>query len=357
MSSLSYITPPPSVPTTRHPSVTLDSSIIELALKSIAPTSLSVHVDATPDSPQTRPLHPYGYSKHSFPRAAPCSLPHFSDLNETLFSPRTPGKHAISYSNAYKPRLKSSAPSSPHPHGPPLYSCPLKTSRDELDESPAPGSPNARADKRRRTRKVASASGDRDSIGSNGMGESPDGGDDQYAQQGQGQKRMSGSLAPIKPIGFAAARENRRESGGMAGEPALPSPVVMGFDFQKVDDDQLKTVSSHPLHQELAADSQVRDTISIKSQQEALIAQRRRDLAASTPNTPKEMTFKGWQPKEATAPPSAAPLSGSGSGSVGKRRDKTRDKVERMSINTAGGDKDAPPGSKVGFSARYGESS
>jgi hypothetical protein len=246
----------------------------------------------------------------------------------------------------------------------------IKTNRDELDDSPAPASPNQRAAKRIRTRKVpstASASGERGdspsvgSTGGGGPGESPGSVDaehqTQYAstqhQQAQPQLRRVSGLAPIKPIGFAASRENRRESGGLAGEPALPSPVVMGFDFQKVDDDQLKTVSHHPSLQVPFANRQVRDTISIKSQQEALIAQRRRDLAASTPNTPKELTFKGWQPKEADrAPSSAAPVSASASGSVGRRRDKTRDKVERMSIVTAGGDKDVPPGSKVSFSSK-----
>lgn len=117
-----------------------------------------------------------------------------------------------------------------------------------MDESPAPGSPNPRADKRRRTRKAAPTSNpDRaDSpMGSAvGTGESPGSvGGEQYPPQGQPQQRRVSGLAPIKPIGFAASRENRRESGGGVGDSALPSPVVMGFDFQKVDEDQLKTVS------------------------------------------------------------------------------------------------------------------
>lgn len=45
----------------------------------------------------------------------------------------------------------------------------------------------------------------------------------------------------------------------------------------------------------------------------------------------------------------------SGAGSVGRRRDKTRDKVERMSIVTAGGgDKDSMvPGSQVSAVVEY----
>ncbi|ORY27749.1 hypothetical protein BCR39DRAFT_536941 [Naematelia encephala] len=123
------------------------------------------------------------------------------------------------------------------------------------------------------------------------------------------------TLAPIKPIGFAASREARREEG----DRSVPSPVVMGFDFKAIDGDQLKTV---------------RDTISIKEQQQALIAQRRREVAASQPSTPKELTFKGWTPKE------------SKDIGVGRRREKTRDKVERLSIVTSASEKDIVPGSK-----------
>ncbi|WWD22098.1 hypothetical protein CI109_106587 [Kwoniella shandongensis] len=138
----------------------------------------------------------------------------------------------------------------------------------------------------------------------------------------------AGRLAPIKPIGFAASREARREDG-IEGS-AIPSPVVMGFDFKAIDEDQLKTV---------------RDTISIKEQQQALIAARRRGVTGSTPNTPKEISFKGWTPKDQTeGRESAAPSSGGGG--VGTRREKTRDKVEKMSIVTSTTDKDVVPGSK-----------
>lgn len=88
---------------------------------------------------------------------------------------------------------------------------------------------------------------------------------------------------------------------------------------------------------------QVRETISIMEQQQALIAKRRRENESSTPNTPKELTFKGWQPKEDRS--GSGPGSGSG---VGRRREKTRDKVERMSINTSARDQDIVPSSKVG---------
>ncbi|GFZ46629.1 hypothetical protein JCM24511_03849 [Saitozyma sp. JCM 24511] len=130
--------------------------------------------------------------------------------------------------------------------------------------------------------------------------------------------RSRANLPPIKPIGFAQSRESRDDGQ----DHPIPSPVVMGFDFKMIDDQQLRTVS------------RVRDTISIKEQQQALIAQRRRDLAASTPSTPKELTFKGWQPKDPEKQ------------GVGRRREKTRDKVESLSIVTSASDKDVVPGSK-----------
>ena len=143
-------------------------------------------------------------------------------------------------------------------------------------------------------------------------------------------------LPPINP-GFAASRESRRED---RGDLLIPSPVVMGFDFKTVDEEQLKTVGStdqaqRKTSQAEAIRSQVRDTISIKEQQQALIAQRRKEVAASTPSTPKELTFKGW------VHPDQKP-------SVGKRREKTKDKVEAMTIITNTGDRDVVPGSKVG---------
>ncbi|WVW78574.1 hypothetical protein I302_100530 [Kwoniella bestiolae CBS 10118] len=152
--------------------------------------------------------------------------------------------------------------------------------------------------------------------------------------------RNGSTLAPIKPIGFAAAREARKD-----GSQALPSPVVMGFDFKTIDEDQLKTV---------------RDTISIKEQQQALIAARRQQVAQSQPSTPKELTFKGWAPKDphsenpiptpresfsTAAGPSGPPPPLSGGG-VGRRREKTRDKVEKMSILTSATERDVVPGSK-----------
>jgi len=131
----------------------------------------------------------------------------------------------------------------------------------------------------------------------------------------------------------------------------------MGFDFKQIDEDQLKTVGfASPCDQVNQAEAvrlQVRDTISIREQQQALIAQRRKDVVASTPATPKELTFKGWQPKDPDRLSSTGPLSsGGGSGGVGKRREKTRDKVEGMTINTGMHDKEGVLGSKVSQDSR-----
>lgn len=137
-------------------------------------------------------------------------------------------------------------------------------------------------------------------------------------QQPPSSSKRPSTLAPIQPIGFAASREARRDGDNDVNR-AIPSPVVLGFDFKSVDEEQMKTV---------------RDTISIKEQQQALIAQRRKEMAASQPTTPRELTFKGWTPKDPEKR------------GVGARREKTRDKVERMSIVTTATDKDVVPGSK-----------
>ena len=152
-------------------------------------------------------------------------------------------------------------------------------------------------------------------------------------------RRMPPTLAPIKPIGFAQSREYRREGS----YHPIPSPEVMGFDFKAIDEGQLRTVGlangqSIINNQAEHIRLQVRDTISIKEQQQALIAARRREVAASTPATPKELTFKGWQPKDPDRLPS---------GGVGKRREKTRERVEGLTIITNAIDRDHVPGSKV----------
>lgn len=54
----------------------------------------------------------------------------------------------------------------------------------------------------------------------------------------------SANPAANPPMGFAANREARREEGyDVYG--AVPSPVVMGFDFKTIDGEQLKTVIHH----------------------------------------------------------------------------------------------------------------
>ncbi|WVQ74078.1 hypothetical protein IAR50_003662 [Cryptococcus sp. DSM 104548] len=138
-----------------------------------------------------------------------------------------------------------------------------------------------------------------------------------------------------KPIGFAAAREARREEGyDVYG--LVPSPVVMGFDFKSVEGEQLKTV---------------RESLSIKEQQQALIAARRKEAEAaanSGPSTPRDPSVA---PARETQPPkmasdSAMNLAVPTSGSVGKRREKAKDKVDKMTIVTGPLGKDAVPGSR-----------
>ncbi|WRT64867.1 uncharacterized protein IL334_001803 [Kwoniella shivajii] len=228
---------------------------------------------------------------------------------------------------------------------PALSTIPDRSGGEDGEDEEDDGS-GGRADKRRRTNKGGKAvevipSPRRDK--GEGSSTSPSHHATQSSSLATRHGRGNGStLAPIKPIGFAASREARRDDGNQA----IPSPVVMGFDFKAVDEDQLKTV---------------RDTISIKEQQQALIAARRREVAQSQPSTPKELTFRGWAPKDNIPPESvnasntprgsisgstsggAAPNSGGG---VGRRREKTRDKVEKMSIVTSATERDVVPGSK-----------
>ncbi|WVQ97939.1 hypothetical protein IAU59_005058 [Kwoniella sp. CBS 9459] len=277
-----YLTPPPTLPPTRGGS-------------------------AAPPTRKPLSLHPHILHHHSYP---------------------VPVLHQQSQPQSVRIRL------------PPINSVSTVKS-DDYEDDDEDGSA-ARADKRRRVNKggkavdvVPSPQKDGTNNRSGESSQSPTG--EQRGPLGPPPSRNGrpGQLPPIKPIGFAAAREARREDGG-----GLPSPVVMGFDFKAIDEDQLKTV---------------RDTISIKEQQQALIAARRREAAQSQPSTPKELTFKGWTPKDtaestgsSVAPQSQPPVSaglGSGGG-VGRRREKTRDKVEKMSIVTSTTDRDVVPGSK-----------
>jgi hypothetical protein len=142
---------------------------------------------------------------------------------------------SITYDNFQIDPALLSPTTNPH-----IYSIPTLhiTPDSQYDETT---SPNSRTDKRRRT----------DS--------------QQYPRSPDAEPiRRIPTLAPIKPIGFAASREQRREEGGVIGiglsglsngngvngtgnvERTIPSPVVMGFDFKQVDEDQLKTVGPDP---------------------------------------------------------------------------------------------------------------
>lgn len=301
----------------------------------------------------------------------------------------------------------------------PLFSSftnPFDDSRD------SPSSPRSGGDKRRRTRNPLNSSSH-----PGGSGSSPKG-DSSAANRG-------GRPPPLKPVGFAAGRESRRQSDGYDG--TIPSPVIMGFDYKKIDAEQLKTVStvhhhqasnsqfkvsnprpqgqilmnmnsqpqtqppiqtqsqsqfqfqpqtqpqpqpqssvhyqrqSHPStahssrHQTPAAGQyshahpqrhsmqyhfpglariqaeprQVRETISIREQQQALIAQRRREAMESNPPDPanKELTFKAWQ--HPSQKDRSGPGHGHGSGS--------RDGGGLLTVNTAHTDKDIMMASRV----------
>lgn len=77
-----------------------------------------------------------------------------------------------------------------------------------------------------------------------GSGSGPSTGESSQSQTSNkkvGHPASSANAAANPPVGFAASREARREEGyDIYG--AVPSPVVMGFDFKTIDGEQLKTV-------------------------------------------------------------------------------------------------------------------
>jgi hypothetical protein len=145
------------------------------------------------------------------------------------------------------------------------------------------------------------------------------------------------------PVGFAAARESRAAARGKDGdgiERAIPSPVVMGFDIGNADPQQIQTVRILTFSMMVGRTDmhQVRNTILLKEQQQALIAQRRRD-GLTTPVTASG-TEHGWPNWQAETEEDNA----------GRKREKAREKAERLSIvpasyNAAGIERDH--GSKV----------
>lgn len=279
----------------------------------------------------------------------------------------------------------------------PSFSNPCDPSRE------SPSSPRSGGGKRRRTRNPLNSSNP------GGSGSSP--------KEDSSAASRGGRPPPLKPVGFAAGRESRRQSDGY--DVSIPSPVIMGFDYKKIDAEQLKTVSvihphppqalnplskfsdprlqaqmamdmnqsqpqsqsqlqphlqyqrqSHPStahssrHQTPAGGGdnpyahpqrhsmqyhfpgvariqaeprQVRETISIREQQQALIAQRRREAMGSNPPEPvnKELTFKAWQhPSE----------KGRGGPSNESR---SREAAGLLSVNTAHHDKEIMMASRV----------
>ncbi|WWD07771.1 hypothetical protein V865_005875 [Kwoniella europaea PYCC6329] len=319
-----YITPPPSLP---------DS------VCSSRRTSLN---DADPEP------HPYPFQYRRLSLddiARPKHHYNLSSRRSSLNDISQPAQHHFfrRHSEIFRPTLNARV------RLPPLSAITDCSGGEDAEGDDDDNRSIGRADKRRRVTKGGKSvdivpSPRKDSISRSGE----DGGSASPSNQPNSLPSRNGrgngppTLAHIKPIGFAASREAKRDDG--TGSQALPSPVVMGFDFKTIDEDQLKTV---------------RDTISIKEQQQALIAARRREVAQSQPSTPKELTFKGWAPKDPENPiptpresfstaagPNGPPPPLSVGGGVGRRREKTRDKVEKMSIVTSATERDVVPGSK-----------
>ncbi|WVQ84139.1 hypothetical protein IAT38_006286 [Cryptococcus sp. DSM 104549] len=312
---LAPLTPPPTLPPTRKTS----------NASSKRPNFAALGFAAPPPPPP-----PLAHS-HAHPHLHPPYLPPIT------LGPRS--RTSSSESDSDDPlhkrrRLAPRAPYSGHPPLPPHTDSYSSRSHSRSPPPPVSGPPS-------RPPSTNTANG-------NAPNEGGGGGTHLAPPPASLSRRNANSLA-LKPIGFGASREARREDGYEGG--AIPSPVVMGFDFKTMEEGQLKTV---------------RDTLSIKEQQQALIAARRGGKPAAGPgtprdiNTPREIASKGFGPGGPGA--GSGGSSGSGgrrgpvgpggagptptTGGVGRRREKIREKVEKMSIVTGAGDKDVVPGSK-----------
>ncbi|OCF76840.1 hypothetical protein I204_02546 [Kwoniella mangroviensis CBS 8886] len=343
-----YITPPPSLP----------DSVCSSRRSSLNDTNLEPHH-----------TYPFQYRRLSLDYIArPKHHCNLSSRRSSFNDISQPAQHHFfrRHSGIFRPTLNARV------RLPPLPAITDCSGGEDAEGDDDDDRSIGRADKRRRVTKGGKSvdivpSPRKDSISRSGE----DGGSTSPSNQPSSLPSRNGrangppTLAHIKPIGFAASREAKRDDG--TGSQALPSPVVMGFDFKTIDEDQLKTVglisrSNSPKENQAQVkliNEQVRDTISIKEQQQALIAARRREVAQSQPSTPKELTFKGWAPKDPENPiptpresfstaagPNGPPPPLSAGGGVGRRREKTRDKVEKMSIVTSATERDVVPGSK-----------
>lgn len=214
-SFLPYFTPPPTLPSTRHHSRSpkcLDECPIN---QPGTYTPIQPRPDGYLSIPVTRDPTPHPPSIQSPPLAVLHPL-----HGLTVHSPLAPRTPTFSIGNCL-------------------------TSRDP--------SPSSRAEKRRRTRSSINTSSTATKTHTPTQSHvhsrsSPS--DSSILLPPPSRRKHSNQLPPIN-LGFAASRENRREVGNDSGlggeggpyEHSLPSPVVMGFDYKAIDEQQLKTVS------------------------------------------------------------------------------------------------------------------
>jgi hypothetical protein len=118
---------------------------------------------------------------------------------------------------------------------------------DEADAGDAEANP--RVEKRRRTNRgtksdlaVALSPARKGSSPASPAGTALSSGGGAASASANSNPRSRANLPPIKPIGFAQSRESRDDGQ----DHPIPSPVVMGFDFKMIDDQQLRTVSGVP---------------------------------------------------------------------------------------------------------------
>lgn len=220
MPSSPFLTPPPTLPPTRGSSVHHSST-----------THAHTHIHtqlAYATRPQPVPLAKPGFAQHSPPY-------YYHPTAVTMPIPPTfaPTSRTVSL-----PTLQPE----PDSHTPDL------THRDdEADAGDAEVNP--RVEKRRRTNRgikselgVAPSPVRKGSSPASPAGTALSSGGGAANASTNSNPRSRANLPPIKPIGFAQSRESRDDGQ----DHPIPSPVVMGFDFKMIDDQQLRTVSRVP---------------------------------------------------------------------------------------------------------------
>jgi hypothetical protein len=231
MPSSPFLTPPPTLPPTRGSSVhQLPTTHTQTHTHAHTHTQLAyaTHPQPGPFAKSGFAPHPPPYYYH--PTAVTMSIPPtFAPTSRTVSLP------------TLQPEPESESDSHFHSH---THDLNLTHRNDDADAGDAEANP--RGEKRRRTNRgvkselaVALSPVRKGSSPASPAGTALSSGGGATNVSTNSNPRSRANLPPIKPIGFAQSRESRDDGQ----DHPIPSPVVMGFDFKMIDDQQLRTVS------------------------------------------------------------------------------------------------------------------